>query len=71
MPNPKRKHTRSRRDSRRAQNWKLDISSVSTCPQCGTMRRPHFICPSCGFYKDRVVVAVKSAKEKKEEGGKE
>ena len=32
MPNPKRKHTRSRRDSRRASNWRLNISSLSTCP---------------------------------------
>lgn len=67
MPNPKRKHTRSRRDSRRASNWRLNISSLSTCPQCGAMRLPHHICPSCGFYKDRVVIPVKGEKKKKGE----
>ena len=29
MPNPKRKHTRSRRDSRRSANWKLDAVPLS------------------------------------------
>lgn len=65
MPNPKSKHSRSRRDSRRAQNWKLVTPSLSTCPNCGKLRTPHQVCASCGYYKDRVVMAVKSAEDKK------
>ncbi|MFA6583211.1 MAG: 50S ribosomal protein L32 [Elusimicrobiaceae bacterium] len=67
MPNPKRRHTRARRDSRRAQNWKLEVASISKCPNCGEMRRPHQVCAKCGYYKDKVVVAIKA---KKDEAGK-
>ncbi len=70
MPNPKRKHTRSRRDSRRAANWKLDRPSMSSCanPDCGRLRAPHTVCPHCGWYNGKIAVAPKT---KKEEGGKE
>ncbi|MDD2773645.1 MAG: 50S ribosomal protein L32 [Elusimicrobiales bacterium] len=62
MPNPKRRHTRARRDTRRAQNWKLAIVSSAKCPNCGAIRRPHYICPACGYYKDRVVLPKKEKK---------
>jgi len=62
MPNPKRKHCRARRDSRRSQNWRLEISAAAKCPNCGAVREPHRICKACGYYKDRVVVAVKEKK---------
>ncbi len=59
MPNPKRRHTRARRDTRRAQNWKLEVPNVDKCTNCGAARLPHRICPACGFYKDRVVLVIK------------
>ena len=70
MPNPKRKHTRSRRDSRRSANWKLEALSASVCenPECGRKRAPHTVCPNCGWYNGRVAVAPK-VKAKKAEGG--
>lgn len=69
MPNPKRKFTRSRRDSRRAQAWKLELAGASKCAQCGAVRQPHRICPSCGFYNGKLVVAAKVKKKKDGEGG--
>jgi large subunit ribosomal protein L32 len=71
MPNPKRKHTRSRRDSRRAANWKLDRAALSPCSnkECGRLRLPHTVCPSCGFYDGKLVVTPKQKKEKTQEGG--
>lgn len=68
MPNPKRKHTRSRRDSRRAANWRLEASAMSKCenPDCGRLRRPHTVCPHCGFYAGKIAVAPKA---KKTQGG--
>ncbi|MDR0291978.1 MAG: 50S ribosomal protein L32 [Elusimicrobium sp.] len=66
MPNPKRKHTRSRRDLRRSKNSKLEPVTLVACSNCGAMRKPHNICPACGFYKDKVVKAV-AKKEKPEE----
>ena len=71
MPNPKRKHTRSRRDSRRSANWKLDPLSLSTCsnPACGKLVRPHTVCHECGWYGGKLVLAPKTKKAKRGEGG--
>ncbi|MCG2726156.1 MAG: 50S ribosomal protein L32 [Elusimicrobia bacterium] len=63
MPHPKRKHTRARRDSRRSQNSKLELKSLSLCGSCGAMRLPHRICPSCGSYKGKVETPIKEAKK--------
>ena len=54
---PKRKTSRSRRDKRR-NHQRLVVPSLSICPQCGAAMLPHRICPSCGFYKEREVVAA-------------
>ena len=66
MPNPKHKHSRSRRDSRRASNWRLEATGLSRCenPACGKLRQPHRVCPHCGFYNGQLVVAVKQKKAK-------
>jgi large subunit ribosomal protein L32 len=69
MPNPKRKHTRSRRDSRRASNWKVEVGSINACPHCGAPRLPHHVCPSCGFYNDQLVQPHKEKKGKAEGAG--
>lgn len=66
MPNPKRKHTPSRRDSRRSANWKLEVKSLSSCPQCGALRLPHIVCPACGAYNGKIEVPRKGSK--KDEG---
>ncbi len=68
MPNPKRKHTRSRRDSRRSQNWRLDLVAASTCPHCKSLRPGHTICPSCGWYNGRLALAPKKKKEESAAG---
>lgn len=65
MPNPKRKHTPSRRDSRRSNNSKLTATNASKCPQCGGSRLPHRVCPSCGFYNNELI-APKKVKKKAE-----
>lgn len=67
MANPKKHHSPSRRDSRRA-NWKrLAPPSLSKCPQCATAFVPHRVCPGCGFYNGQLIVAIKE-KKKSEEG---
>lgn len=59
MPSPKSKHSKSRRDKRRA-NWKLTVPGLVECPQCHAMKLPHHVCPVCGFYKGRSVIQAKT-----------
>ena len=53
MPVPKTKSSRSRRDKRRA---KLTVPGLVECPQCHAMKKPHHVCPVCGFYKGKQVI---------------
>jgi len=54
MPNPKRRHSRARRDRRRTHD-SLTTPPQSTCPSCGEAKLPHRVCPSCGEYRGRTV----------------
>ena len=65
MANPKRKHSQSRRDKRRA-NWKLSPTDLSVCPQCKESKLPHRVCLNCGYYNGEQIVKMKGEKEKKE-----
>lgn len=55
MPNPKRRHSHSRKGKRRGHDG-LAVPSFSVCANCGTPKLPHRACPSCGFYRSRQVV---------------
>jgi len=57
MPNPKSRHTRARRDKRRA-NWKIELSGLSVCPQCQEPKLPHRVCMSCGTYNGKKILEV-------------
>lgn len=57
MAVPKRKKSKARRDQRRA-HIKVTTSSLSRCSKCQEPKLPHFVCPSCGHYKGREVIAV-------------
>jgi large subunit ribosomal protein L32 len=62
MPNPKRKHTPHRRDSRRSANSKLANPSLSKCSNCGAVKQPHKVCPECGFYNGKLIIPRKVKK---------
>lgn len=59
MAVPKRKISKSRRDSRRAANIKMVAPNVIECPNCHEPNVPHRVCAACGFYKDKEVITVK------------
>jgi large subunit ribosomal protein L32 len=57
MANPTSRHSRARRDKRRA-NWKGSMPSMVECPECNEPRPTHTVCPNCGTYKGRKVLEV-------------
>lgn len=57
MAVPKKKVSKSRRDMRRAHHA-LKSSAYVECKNCGEQTRPHHVCPSCGHYDGREVVAA-------------
>lgn len=57
MANPTHRHTRARRDKRRA-NWKGSIPTMMTCPDCKEPKLPHRVCTSCGMYNGRKVLTI-------------
>jgi len=58
MAVPKKKTSKARSRKRRA-NWNLEMPVIASCSNCGSVKRPHFVCPECGFYKQEVVISPK------------
>jgi len=44
---------------RRAHHDKVAAPNVIPCPKCGEMMLSHRVCPECGHYKGREVIAAK------------
>jgi len=57
MANPKRRHSKSRRDKRRSHDA-VAPPGWSLCTSCFEPKPPHQVCPHCGSYKGREVVQV-------------
>jgi len=70
MAVPKKRHTKSRRNKRRA-NLFLKKPTISICPKCKKDFLPHKACPNCGFYKGREIIDVFKKMTKKEKKEKE
>jgi large subunit ribosomal protein L32 len=49
MPNPKRRHSKHRKRIRRSHDA-LSPVPTSSCPRCGSARKPHRVCDNCGWY---------------------
>ncbi|MDH4227410.1 MAG: 50S ribosomal protein L32 [Deltaproteobacteria bacterium] len=60
MPNPKKRHSRSKRGRRRSHDA-LTAPATNLCPQCGEPRRPHHVCMKCGSYKGRTALKVEES----------
>ncbi|MCX6126667.1 MAG: 50S ribosomal protein L32 [Proteobacteria bacterium] len=60
MAVPKFRTSKSKRDMRRAHDF-LTPPGISTCANCGSVRRPHSVCTGCGHYKGKQVMAAKTS----------
>jgi len=63
MAVPFHRTSKTRRDKRRT-HFKLKVTSLVACSNCGKLIRSHTVCPSCGFYAKKSVIQVgESVKE--------
>ncbi|MCU0378196.1 MAG: 50S ribosomal protein L32 [Bacteroidales bacterium] len=59
MPNPKHKHSSTRRDKRRTHD-KAVAPTVAACANCGSAHLYHRVCPECGYYRGKLAVEKKT-----------
>jgi large subunit ribosomal protein L32 len=64
MPNPKRRHSVSRKGMRRAHDH-LTSAHLGECPRCGSQKRSHQVCINCGYYRGRDVLRLEAGGEGK------
>ncbi|CAC13497.1 50S RIBOSOMAL PROTEIN L32 [Mycoplasmopsis pulmonis] len=57
---PKRKTSKQRKRKRQTHDA-LKVSTLVSCQNCSVQTIPHVTCKSCGFYKGRQVLKVKSS----------
>lgn len=57
MAVPKKKRSKSKQGHTRSHHA-LGAPAYGECPQCHETKRPHHVCPHCGYYKDKEVLQV-------------
>ena len=55
MPNPKRKHSKQRRDKRRTHD-KAVVPTTVKCSNCNATVLYHRVCPECGYYRGKLAI---------------
>ena len=55
MAVPKKRTSRSKRGMRRSHRA-LSFHGIGRCSNCGAIVRPHHICLSCGYYKEKQIL---------------
>ena len=62
MAVPFRRTSKTRKRMRRT-HFKLSVSGLVKCPNCGAMIKAHNVCPKCGFYNGKNVMERKPAEK--------
>ncbi|MDR2612578.1 MAG: 50S ribosomal protein L32 [Deltaproteobacteria bacterium] len=65
MAVPKRRQSKMKGRQRRT-HYTAISPTLSKCPKCGEFLRPHTACPTCGQYRGRVILTVKTSKREEE-----
>jgi large subunit ribosomal protein L32 len=60
MAVPKRKLSKSRKRLRRGHD-KAKVMAHQACPRCGSPKRSHRVCGTCGYYRGKKMVEVEDA----------
>jgi large subunit ribosomal protein L32 len=58
MAVPARRTSKTTKRQRRS-NFKLTVTGLVKCPNCGETIQSHKVCPKCVFYDGKQVVSVK------------
>jgi large subunit ribosomal protein L32 len=64
MAVPFRRTSKTAKRMRRT-HFKLSVSGLVKCPNCGAMIKSHNVCPKCGYYNGKAVVTKAEKKEEK------
>jgi large subunit ribosomal protein L32 len=57
MAVPFHRTSKTRKNKRRT-HFKLTVTGLITCSNCGKLIRSHTVCPSCGYYGKKAVIQV-------------
>lgn len=60
-----KKRISKRRTRNRRSHHALSTPNVTVCPQCKNPVRPHYACPSCGYYRGKKVLNTGAKIERK------
>jgi large subunit ribosomal protein L32 len=60
MAVPRAKTSKARTSRRQSINMKLNAPALIECASCGNRVVPHRVCPKCGFYRGKQVIAPES-----------
>ena len=63
MAVPFRRTSKTKKRMRRT-NLKKEAPTLTKCSKCGATIRPHRVCPKCGNYNGKDVIASKEESEK-------
>ncbi len=55
MAVPFRRTGKTRKRKRRT-HFKLELTGITQCPECGEVIKSHRACPKCGTYNKRTVI---------------
>lgn len=59
MAVPFRRVGKTRKRKRRT-HYKIALTGIGTCPECGNVVKSHRACPKCGTYKGKTVINVEN-----------
>ena len=55
------RHTSKTSKRMRQTHYKAEAKTVTKCPKCGAVIKPHRVCKECGYYKGKEVINKQSA----------